>query len=80
MSRLEFWSRPLVQFDPANKEHRRIYAEFVRHNTWGRSPYRFILPECYGSDLVEMIQRALVEYYINQEFNSPRSKPFDKRT
>jgi len=31
MSKLEFLARPLVAFDPYNKDHRRYYAEFLEY-------------------------------------------------
>jgi hypothetical protein len=74
MSRLEYYNRPLVAFDPANKEHRRFYYEFLKENTWGRCPVRFICPEEAGSDLVKMIQRLMIEYYVRQEFKSDQPK------
>ena len=74
MSRLEYYNRPLVAFNPANKEHRRFYYEFLEHNTWGRCPVRFICPDETGGDLVKMIQAQMVEYYIRQEFKNEKPK------
>jgi hypothetical protein len=74
MSRLEYYNRPLVAFNPDNKEHRRFYYEFLEHNTWGHCPVRFICPEESGSDLVKMIQTQMVEYYIRQEFKGEKPK------
>ena len=68
MSKLEYYSRPLVAFDPANKDHRRYFHEFRKHNTWGTCPVRFILPGESGSDLVKMITRDLVDWYVGKEF------------
>lgn len=67
MSILEYKSRPWTAFEPSNKDHRRWYYEFVKHGTWGRCPYRFIVPDDHGN-LVTMIQRKLVEYYVAHEF------------
>ena len=71
MSRLELFGRPYVVFDPNNKEHRRYYYEFVETSSWGKCPVRFVVPEDHG-DLVTMIQRSLVAFYVSKEFN--RSK------
>jgi len=85
MSRLEFLSRPLVAFDPSLREHRQIYYKFVTERSWKSSPYRFICPEDHGVDLVTMIQRALIEYYIQKEFKNvvktqqPKIRPKQKR-
>jgi hypothetical protein len=68
VSRLEFFSRPLVAFDPAKKEHRRYYHQFIEHRSWGWCPVRFICPDDTGMNLVTMIQRSLIEYYIQKEF------------
>jgi len=77
MSRLEFYSRPLVAFDAACKDHRSIYYQFVRDRSWGHSPYRFICPEDNG-DLITMIQRNLIDYYVRKEFGTIVQKPEPK--
>lgn len=69
MSILHFKERPWTAFDASNKIHRRWYSEFVRYGSWGRCPYRFIVPEDHG-DLITMCQRALVKYYIDHEFKN----------
>ena len=74
MSRLEYYSRPLVAFDASNKEHRRFYYDFLEQRTWGRCPVRFICPDETGGDLVKMIQTQMVEYYIQQEFKGEKRK------
>jgi hypothetical protein len=71
MSRLEFYARPLVAFDPSNKDHRRWYYEFLEYRGWGKCPVRFICTEEHGSDLTVMIRNSLVEYYVNKEFKAP---------
>ena len=68
MSKLEFYARPLVAFDANNKQHRRWYHEFVEYGGWGRCPVRFIVPDSTGSDLVKIITRQLIEYYVAKEF------------
>jgi hypothetical protein len=67
MSKLAFIGRPWVAFDAANANHRQQFALFQRLGTWGKCPVRFIISDDHG-DLVTMIQRRLIEYYINQEF------------
>jgi hypothetical protein len=67
MSKLVFYGRPLIVFDPAIKEHREFYFDFVQTGTWGRCPYRFIVPDDQGN-LITMIQRKLIAYYVNKEF------------
>ena len=72
MSRLEFYGRPLVAFDPSKKEHRDIFHRFTVSNGWGHSPYRFICPEDRaGHDLPTMMQKSLIEWYLDREFGKP---------
>jgi len=68
MSRLEYLARPLVAFDPNNKDHRRYYWEFMAYKGWGQCPVRFICTEDHGDNLPAMIQRMMVEYYVAKEF------------
>jgi hypothetical protein len=79
MSVLELSGRPFTVFDPSNKEHRGFYNEFVKHSTWGRCPYRFVVPDDHGN-LITLIQRKLVEYYVNQEFERPHRVVKKQRT
>ena len=72
MSVLELSGRPFVVFDPANTDHRQFYYGFVKKGTWGGCPYRFVVSENHGN-LVTMIQRSLVKYYVEKEF-MPRLK------
>lgn len=76
MNKLEYLiSRPLVRFDPANKEHRRYFADFLKHGGWGGCPVRFICMDEYSDNLIAQIQRQLLEYYMGREFkNSPYFK------
>jgi hypothetical protein len=68
MSRLEYFNRPLVAFDPNNKDHRRYYAEFVELGSWGHCPVRFICPDDNGGDLISMIKNNLIQHYVDREF------------
>lgn len=68
MSKLQLLHRPWVVFDANNTNHRKYYAEFTKYSTWGRCPVRFIMSDD-SNDLVTMIQRKLVEYYVVKEFN-----------
>jgi len=67
MSRLSLHSRPFVVFEPANKDHRKWFAEFNRSSKWGDCPVRFVVEDDNG-DLVTMIQRRLIQYYVSREF------------
>ena len=68
MSKLEYLARPLVAFDPNNKDHRRYYADFLEYGGWGKCPVRFICPEDVGHDVPTMIKNSLINYYVEREF------------
>jgi hypothetical protein len=77
MSRLEYYSRPLVAFDPYKKEHRKHYAEFLKYGGWGKCPVRFICPDEVGQSLPDIIRQQLVNYYMEKEFKvKPREGSF----
>jgi hypothetical protein len=71
MSLLNYLARPWVAFDVNNKEHRKHFHLFVTNKTWGKCPYRFIVPDDQGADLITIIQRKLVDYYVDKEFGKP---------
>lgn len=77
MSRLSFWARPQVEFNPNNRDHRHWYFEFLEYNGWGRCPVRFICPTEQGIDLTIMIRNQLIEYYVNKEFKKIKHKEAD---
>ena len=70
MSKLEFLQRPLVVFDPGNREHRRYYKEYLEFGGWGRCPVRFIVPEDIGMDLPTMIKNQLLEFYLERDLGA----------
>ena len=67
VSKLLYMSRPWTVFNPKNKDHRRWFAEFQHLGTWGKCPVRFVVADDHG-DLVTMIQRSLIQYYVEREF------------
>lgn len=67
MSRLAYIGRQWVNFDASNKQHRQWFAEFQRTGTWGKCPVRFVIADDAG-DLLTMIRRKLIDYYVNREF------------
>lgn len=68
MSQLQLYGRPWIVFDPSNRQHRKYYHEFVKSGTWGQCPFRFVVADDQG-DLVTMIQRSLIKYYVGREFD-----------
>lgn len=75
MNKLLLNCRPATVFDAANKEHRKSYYSFIKHATWGRSPYQFILEPGF-EDVPTMCRYQLCEYYVSREFgNAPKNPP-----
>ncbi len=73
MSLLAYHGRPWAKFDAYNKNHRRWFAEFNANRTWKNCPVRFIVDEEQG-DLITMIQRKLIQYYVDNEFAKQSKK------
>jgi hypothetical protein len=73
MSVLYLRARPVVAFDVNNPEHRKYFAEFVKYNTWGKCPVRF-MAESLDMDLVSYINNKMLKYYVRQEFDSAKHK------
>lgn len=74
MSKLEIYVRPLTIFEAENKEHRRLYASFLRTGSWTDCPYRWAIPDDVGN-LQGMIQRKLLDFYMGREFKSVAKEP-----
>jgi hypothetical protein len=77
MSILFRGSRPIVAFDVDNPDHRKWYSDFVKYNTWGKCPVRF-MSESLDQDLVAYVNQKMLAYYIKQEFGNGSRK--DKNT
>jgi len=72
MSRLQLFGRPWVVFDASDKQHRKWFADFNKTRSWGHCPVRFVVNDDHG-DLLTMIQRELIQHYVDQEFK-PKNK------
>ncbi len=72
MSRLALYGRPYVVFDASNKDHRRWFAEFNKNRTWKGCPVRFVVDDDQG-DLITMIQRRLIQFYVDREFGTDQN-------
>lgn len=68
MTVLNSSKRPAVMFDATNVEHRKMYAEFLKTRSWGKTPVKFEL-EPEWADIVSMIEHKMLKYYVNQEMN-----------
>ena len=72
---LDLNMRPTVCFDAANHQHRKWFFEFQKNRTWGKCPVRFSVPGDTSSiDLVSMIQKVLLQHYVNEEFTVAKGK------
>lgn len=79
MSKLEFYARPLVAFNPSDKQHRKWFHLFQEKKSWGHCPVRFICPNDVGYDLTIVIREQLIQYYIQKEFAQKTPKLVDKK-
>jgi len=78
VSKLQLFGRPYVVFDAGNKDHRRWFADFNEYRTWSRCPVRFVIDNDHG-DLITMIQRELIRFYVDKEFGQARSQTVAKK-
>jgi hypothetical protein len=67
MTVLSTKTRPQVMFDPANKDHRKWAAGFIKNQNWRECPVRFLVND-NSLDLSIVMQRQLVQYYTTKEF------------
>lgn len=67
MSLIDRTARPSIVFDPANKNHRKMFHEFVKTGRWDSCPVQFYLNEGQVS-IVHQIQQQLSQHYLNKEF------------
>ena len=70
----------MVAFDPANKDHRKWYYEFLEYRGWGNCPVRFICPNDNGLDLTLMIRDNLAKWYVDKEFKPKKIVQKTKKT
>ena len=70
---LEYHGRPWAAFNASDPQHREWFAQFQKLKTWSRCPVRFIITDDHG-DLITMIQRRLIDYYVGQEFDFLQQK------
>ena len=61
------YGRPYVVFDAKNKDHRKWFAIFNKSRAWSQCPVRFVVNDDHG-DLITMIQRELIQHYVDKEF------------
>ena len=73
MSILNYYHRPWVAFNAEDRDHRQWFAEFQKSGTWGHCPVRFIIADEQG-DLVTMIQRRLIKFYVEKEFRNAKKR------
>lgn len=54
-----------VEYDPANAQHRKIFAKFIAESKWSTT-CPFFLEEPY-SDIISMCLNKTVKYYMSKE-------------
>lgn len=61
-----FKRQDLVEFNPANKEHRAAVRAFMKRRAWADSPIRFAHDPQYGS-VADQVQAKLLQWYMAKE-------------
>lgn len=64
---LDITRKPVVLFDATDEEHRRDYAKFIQTGSWAHCDRRYEVAN-KGGHSQGMIQRELLEFYMNKEF------------
>ena len=54
-----------TEFDPANVDHRRRFAEFMANNGWG-APCPFLLEKPYVN-VPDLCREKLLQWYMNKD-------------
>jgi hypothetical protein len=67
MSVLQRNIKPQVDFDPANKQHRKAYCNFVQSGKWGEDAPKFFV-DFPHTNLKDMLSAKVSAYYLNKEF------------
>jgi hypothetical protein len=74
MSTLITKLRPLVVFDANDRTHRQYFNQFLKTQTWGKCPVRFVVSDSESSNIIGVIQRQLSLYYTDIEFNKRKKE------
>jgi hypothetical protein len=73
MNFLKSQMRPTEIFDVNNRQHRELFAQFVRTHRWDHSPVRFVASEPTQIDVGTMA-RQMLEFYTQREFGDKSGK------
>lgn len=73
MNSLQSQVRPKEVFDVKNRQHRALFAEYVRTGSWTHSPVQFVSSEPTQVD-VGTISRQMLEFYTSKEFGKKVEK------
>jgi hypothetical protein len=64
--------KPVVDFDVQNKEHRKLFHEFLSSGSWRHCPIVFSVKGQYN-DCVRMISTQLLKNYLEKEFRNAKN-------
>lgn len=73
MHKINQHTRPPRFFDAADPEHRAYFNEFMKTSSWKNCPFQWFITDD-SADLVHYIQKALVAYYMAQEFVAKKQR------
>ena len=58
--------RPVIEFDPNNKTHRKQYQTFLETGTWAKCPVMFKRGRDY-SELPHYLNQVLLQWYMQHD-------------
>jgi hypothetical protein len=70
--------RPWTAYDPANKDHRRYFNNFIKTRSWAGCPYQWLIMDDSG-DVVHYLTKVTAEYYLSREFVAKNHKKVVKK-
>jgi hypothetical protein len=78
MLKMSVRQRPWTAFDPANKDHRQYFNEFLKTRSWRNCPVQWIIGDD-SQDVVHYIHKVLINYYTSSEFSTKKPKTLAKK-
>jgi hypothetical protein len=78
MLRMSLRQRPWTLFDPADKNHRAYFTEFLQTRSWQHCPVQWIIGDD-SQDVVHYISKVLLEHYAAKEFAPKKRKTVAKK-
>lgn len=66
-NRLALFGRPKTIFDPKIRQHREIYAQYLKTGSWAHSPLSFVIDDD-SLAVTFCIEKKMLDHYLKKEF------------